>query len=70
MFRGSADQVNIKVGVGRPSCASYYLSEPTDVAILLAHVLDLCEMRTTAAQQPRIARSLSASAAAPTVTAY
>lgn len=45
MFRANPEGVNIRVGRRQPTAASYYLSDSTEVAIFLSHVLDFCELR-------------------------
>jgi trehalose 6-phosphate phosphatase len=49
MFRANQDGLNIKVGRGQPSAASYQLIDPGEVAIFLSHVLDFCELPRTSA---------------------
>ena len=38
MFRANCGQLNIRVGCGRPSAATLYVSDPGETAILLDHV--------------------------------
>jgi trehalose-phosphatase len=42
MFRANRDQINIKIGRPVRTAASYYLSDPREVAILLSRIAGLC----------------------------
>ncbi len=68
MFRAHHGGLNIRIGCDRPSAAGYYLSSPEDVAILLSHILDVCEFRVlgaSAGQSPGKSASLNASSHKP-----
>lgn len=40
MFQVNEEGLNIRVGGSAPTCAAHYLKDPTDVAILLSHIVD------------------------------
>jgi trehalose 6-phosphate phosphatase len=42
MFRANAGQINVKVGPARPTLAQFHLSDYTETAVFLEHVLDMC----------------------------
>jgi trehalose 6-phosphate phosphatase len=42
MFRANRNQPNIRIGWSTGSAATYYLADPAEVAILLAHIVDVC----------------------------
>ncbi len=46
MFREFPEKINIniKVGRGRPTSATFHLAEPSSVAVFLQHVWDVCEI--------------------------
>jgi trehalose 6-phosphate phosphatase len=50
MFLELPENINIKVGQGRPTTAMLELGDPSGVAVFLQHVLDVCELH-----QPEIA---------------
>jgi len=54
MFRANTQHLNIRVGSVNGSAAALYLSDPTEVAMLLSHIVDICNFETS------IARSASA----------
>lgn len=41
MFRANRDQVNIRIGAPRRTAATYYLSDPREVAVFLARIADV-----------------------------
>lgn len=43
MYEPVEGRYSVKVGCDQPTRAAYYLLDPGEVAILLTHVLDLCE---------------------------
>jgi trehalose 6-phosphate phosphatase len=43
MFRANRNHVNIRIGRGRPTAATHYLSDSSEVPILLSHIVDLCD---------------------------
>jgi trehalose 6-phosphate phosphatase len=59
MFEAAPGNINIRVGQNRPTKASLYLNDPSDVAIFLQHLWDIDESKAdmqsvaTAASGPR-----------------
>ncbi len=52
MFRANRDQLNIRIGCARRTAATYYLSDSVEVAILLSHIVDVCNSRVEALSAP------------------
>jgi trehalose 6-phosphate phosphatase len=48
MFRRNRGHINVRVGSGRPTVADFHVADPGEVAILLGHVLDTCELAASA----------------------
>jgi trehalose 6-phosphate phosphatase len=42
MFRANAGGLNVRIGATGPTAAQYYVSGPSEVAVLLSHILDVC----------------------------
>ena len=42
MFRANREQINIRIGARRRTAATHYLSAPSEVAVLLARIADVC----------------------------
>ena len=55
MFRANPGQLNIRVGRCRGSSATHYLSDPSEVAILLSHIADRCAAELRPEGSPRFA---------------
>jgi trehalose 6-phosphate phosphatase len=57
MFRANRDQLNIRIGCARGTAATYYLSGSAEVAILLSHIVDVCNSRVEALQASSVRAS-------------
>ncbi len=42
MFRANEGQLNIRIGRDRATAATHYLTSPAEVAILISHIVDVC----------------------------
>lgn len=52
MFRANHGPLNIRIGSTYRTAATYYLSDPAEVAILMAHIADVCRSEPAPGSSP------------------